>query len=79
MFTNYDSVVFSFDLNINSNINAHDIDAWNIYAFNIIANNIIYYAVCVAYKNIKCKSIKGIIEGAKHFVLDKKIGVLGNE
>lgn len=118
VFKDYVSVVFSFDLNINSNIiacdiyaknikarninawdiyardiiahniialdvsasdiNANDIDAWNIYAFNIIANNIIYYAVCVTYKNIKCKSIKRI-EGAKHFVLDGEIEVVEDE
>lgn len=68
-----------------SNINANDINAWNISAWNINANSIIannisaenitsnnisYYAVCFAYNNIKCKSIKGRRENAKHFVLD---------
>ena len=100
-----DLVIFKFDLNLNSNISAKDIDgfgidvldincldlnahdiyafninAYNIYAlnitaniinaYNIFANDIIYYAFCFAYFDIKCKSIKGITEYAKHFVLD---------
>ena len=53
------------------NIKAFDIDAWDdIKAFDINAHNISYYAVCFAYKNIKCKSIKGSLENSKHFVLD---------
>lgn len=61
-------------------INVVDIDANDIKAYNIIANdinannidadNITYYAVCFAYENIKCKSITGIRENHKHFVLD---------
>ena len=85
-----DSVVFNFDLDINANIdaweiNAYDIDAYNISActidayninadninaININANDINYYAVCFAYNNIKCKSIKGRRKNHKHFVLD---------
>lgn len=60
-------------------INASDIYAWNIYAYNIYANDINYYAVCYAYNNIKCKSIKGRRKNAKHFVLDGKLEVLENE
>ncbi len=57
--------------NINAwDINALDINADNINAVNINANNISYYAVCFAYKNIKCKSIKGRRKNHKHFVLD---------
>jgi len=65
--------------NINAgNINAWDINAWNINAGNIDARNIdagdiFYYAVCFAYQNIKCKSIKGNREKHKHFCLDGKI------
>ena len=67
--------------NINArDINALDIDAWNIYALDINAReinafDINYYAVCFAYKNINCKSIKGRRENCKHFVLDGKIKI----
>ena len=53
-------VIFNFDLDVNSNIEAYDINA----------NNISYYAICFAYENIKCKSIKGRRKNHKHFVLD---------
>ena len=85
-----DLVIFNFDLDVNSNIEAYDInannidvydikagninaldvDSDNISAININANNISYYAVCFAYNNIKCKSIKGRRKNHKHFVLD---------
>lgn len=74
-----------------NNINAYDIYANNINAWNIdVVNNIKagnieanyinaldinYHAVCFAYKNIKCKSIKGRRENAKHFVLDGTLEV----
>ena len=62
--------------NINAcNINAVNINAWNISACNIIADNINYCAVCFAYNNIFCKSIKGRRKNAKHFVLDGKLEV----
>ena len=61
------------------NINAYDIIADDINAYDIKANNIIYFAVCFAYENIKCKSIKGRRENAKHFVLDGKIEIAGEE
>ena len=57
------------------NLNAGDIEAWNISACNISADNINYYAVCFAYNNIFCKSIKGRRKNAKHFVLDGKLEV----
>ena len=74
------------------NINARDINAWDIRAsrirardinandinsVSIVADNINYFAVCFAYKNIKCKSIKGRRENAKHFVLDGKFEIAG--
>ena len=65
--------------NINAgDIKAEDIKAWNIKAGNINAGNIdaediSYYAVCVSYQNIKCKSITGRRENAKHICLDGKI------
>jgi len=52
------------------NINALDIKAWDIKA-----RNISYHAICFAYKNIICKSIKGRRENAKHFCLDGKIKI----
>lgn len=51
-------------------IKAMNIEVWDINAWNIEAQDISYYAVCFAYKNIKCKSIKGRRKNAKHFVLD---------
>lgn len=62
--------------NINAgNINAWNIDAWNINAWNINALDILYYAVCFAYENIVCTSIKGRRENAKHFCLDGEIKI----
>ena len=60
-------------------IKSKDITADDINAMNIEARDINYYAVCFAYYNIKCKSIKGIRENAKHFVLDGKLEVEENE
>jgi hypothetical protein len=62
------------------NINARNIDAWNINAGDINARNIdagdiSYYAVCFAYYNITCKSIKGRRDNCKHFVLDGEIKI----
>jgi len=67
-----------FSLKVAGNIDAWNINAWNINAGNIDARNIdagdiFYYAVCFAYQNIKCKSIKGNREKHKHFCLDGKI------
>lgn len=71
------------------NLDAYDIVAWDVYswdiyarnieAYNIKARNISYFAVCFAYDNIKCKSIKGRIENAKHFVLDGKLESIEND
>ena len=62
------------------NIDAWDIYAWDIYACNIAAENIkarniSYFAVCFASDNIKCNSIIGRRENAKHFVLDGKLEI----
>ena len=66
--------IVASDINA-GDIVAHDIytlsvNANNINAINIKANDISYYAICVAYNNIKCKSITGKRENHKHFVLD---------
>ena len=62
----------AWDINA-KDINANDIDAGNINAKDIKADDIIYYAVCFAYNNIKCKSITGRKDNCKHFCLDGKI------
>jgi hypothetical protein len=62
--------------NINAEyINAGNINAGNINARNIDALDISYYAVCFAYYNITCKSIKGRRDNCKHFVLDGEIKI----
>ena len=66
--------------NINSyDINALNINAYDINALNINAQDIVYYAVCCAYNNIICESIKGRRNNNKHFVLDGKIIIDGEE
>ena len=71
--------IVASDINA-GNIVAHDIyalsvNANNINAINIKANDISYHVVCFAYQNIKCKSIKGEMKNAKHFVLNGKLEV----
>ena len=56
-------------------IKANNICADDINAFDIKAKDITYYAVCFAYNNIKCKSIKGRRINAKHFALDGKLEI----
>ena len=66
--------------NINArNIEANNINAWNIEANNIKANDILYFAVCFAYKNIECNTIKGRRENSRHFVLDGELIVGRNK
>ena len=84
-----DDVEFLFDVDVLSNIAAYNIyadniDAWNINAANIEAldikaNDISYYAVCFAYKNIECNTIKGRRENSRHFVLDGELIVGGKK
>ena len=71
--------ITAMDITAND-ISARDINAWNINALeikadSIEANDIRYYAVCFAYYEIKCKTIKGFRENAKHFVLDGTLEV----
>ena len=83
-------IKFEFDLNMDidikaDNIKAYDIDANNIdandikandiKAYDISADNINYYAVCYAYNNLSCKSIKGKRKNCKHFCLDVDIKI----
>ena len=63
-------------LDINAyKLKAEDIDAGNIIASDIVAKDIYYFAVCVAYKNLKCRSIKGKRKNAKYLILDETVGV----
>jgi hypothetical protein len=57
-------------------IHAGNITAVDINALDISARDITYYAVCFAYYDIKCKSIIGTRNNARHFVLDGKIEVV---
>ena len=57
-------------------ITARNIKAQDIKAYSIYAENITYYAMCFAYNNIKCKSIKGMRYKSKRFVLDGKIEIV---
>ena len=68
----------AWDINADD-INSRDICVENIIAWNINAWHISYYAICVAYQNIKCKSIKGRRKNAKHFVLDGTLEVEEDE
>jgi hypothetical protein len=61
------------------NIKAKDIDARNIDAWNIDACNIYFYAVCVAYKSFKCKSLKGRRDNSKYLCLDSEIKIGGEQ
>jgi len=59
-------------------ISAFDIIAGDISAFDIIAGdinveNIEYYAICLAYFHLKCKSIRGKRDNSNHFCLDEEI------
>lgn len=58
------------------NIEAKDINAENINAWGINADYISYHAVCFAYQDITCKSIKGRRNNSKHFSLDGEIIIL---
>lgn len=58
-----------------NDIIARDIDVSHIIAQNIQARNITYNIICFAYNNIKCKSIKGLRQNSKHFVLGGKLEV----
>jgi hypothetical protein len=61
------------------NIKAGNIDAYNITAGNIKADNIEYYAFCIAYHSLECKSISGIRENSIHKCLDQEIKTIKEE
>ena len=64
----------AYDIKANG-IKAYDIKANDIKAYDISADNINYYAVCYAYNNLSCKSIKGKRENCKHFCLNGDIKI----
>ena len=57
-------------------INACDINAHDIDACNIEAKNIKYYAFCITYQSLKCKSIAGERENSFHKCLDQEIEII---
>tara|TARA_R110000787_G_C13236689_1_gene427882 strand:+ start:100 stop:630 length:531 start_codon:yes stop_codon:yes gene_type:complete len=57
------------------NIKASNIKASNIDALNIDALNINYYAFCIAYRSLKCKSILGKRKNSFHKCLDQEIEI----
>ena len=88
-----ESFELRFDLSVEANIcnardikawdiNARDINAWDINARDINARDIkacsiYFYAVCFAYNDILCTSIKGNHPNSKYFTLDGKITING--
>ena len=73
-----------FDLIVKGNLNCLDLDCGDLdcrdlNCLDLKARNINYYAVCFAYNNIECETIKGRRENCKHFVLDGKIIINGKE
>lgn len=69
--------IINEDLIVKGNILGKDGIRYNLkVAGDINARNIKYWAVCFAYKNIKCKSIKGKRDNHKEpFVLDGTIEI----
>jgi hypothetical protein len=74
----YDIEAYNIDaLNIKAhNIEAYNIDAYNIDALNIKAHNIKYYAFCIVYQSLKCKSFSGTRENSFHKCLDQEIEII---
>ena len=74
----------TFDCTIPCNIDAYNITARNIKARNITAgnikaDNIEYYAFCIAYHSLECKSISGIRGNSIHKCLDQEIKTIKEE
>ena len=77
---NIDALNIDIALNIVAhNLNAHNIDARNLYARTIYADNIKYYAFCIAYESLKCKSISGRRRNSLHKCLDQEIEIIKEE
>jgi hypothetical protein len=70
--------IIADDINA-EHINANDINANDINAKSIKAKNIKYYAFCITYESLKCKSIAGRRENSFHKCLDQKIEIVKKE
>jgi len=66
----YDIEAYDIDA---GDIKAWDIIAGDIKANNIEANDIKYYAFCITYESLKCKTIKGERKNSLHACLDQPI------
>ena len=55
------------------NLNCLDLTCGNLTCSDLNCRNLTYYAVAMAYKSMKVKSIKGRRVNSKHFCLDKEI------
>ena len=77
------SIKCDFNISVEANIKAWDIEAWNIKAGNIKARNIkagnidagdiSFYAFCISYITLKCKSISGRRENSFFKCLDNEV------
>lgn len=58
------------------NIIVSDISAFDIKSLvDINANHIEFYAVCMAYHDIVCETIRGLRKNSRYFVLDGKVTI----
>ena len=84
---NWFNVDIQFNLKIESNIkawdinardiNARDIKACDINAWDINARDIVFWAICIATKTLICKSITGARNNAKYLCLDNEPVIKG--
>ena len=61
------------------NLNCCNLDCCDLDCYDLDCWDLNFFAVCFAYDNIKCKSIKGRRENSRYFVLDGKIIINGKE
>ena len=54
-------------------IKAHNINAWNIRALSIKAQDINYFASCISFERLACKTIVGRYKNSIHKCLDSEI------
>jgi hypothetical protein len=76
--------IIAHDINVHDiiahDINAHDIIAHDINVHDIIVRDISYYAFCIAYKSIKCKSWKKRRDNALDPIcLDEKLEIIQDD
>ena len=69
---NWFNVDIQFNLKIESNIKACDINAYDINAWDIV-----FWAICIATKTLICKSITGARNNAKYLCLDNEPVIKG--